>query len=426
MLVSLKVNNVLIYDIESEFSMRAIMRASRFQCNVIEAAGVNLVKSAVILGPNNSGKTNIVRIISALRAILLNKTAALSPNLFSGDSVCTLSVYFTHGENEYCFSFQYDASTAEYVSESFGKVRNGKMETLVYREVKSRYFKSSDRSLVTAMRMAGRGTLLIHALDTTQFPVLEEMKQVLTAFALSIDVIDMNNIPIGRTLDMMKGQEEMRDLITDFVRKADLFLDDFRYAPEPVWNATQQSGTIEGARPSEEALCNHARMTDLFHLESVYKGVHVPSLLYDSTGTKKLAALAGYVLTALKDGRILVVDEIDNSLHFRLTRAIFAMFNNELNKRAQLIATAHDISLLDCRRLFRKEQIWFASKDANHAYLYPLSDFTAREDGVRDTSDLEEMYRRGHFGALPEPELFDSLLEVSNAKQDTRRSKEGK
>lgn len=416
MLVSLKVNNLLIYDTESEFSMRAIMRASRFQCNVIEAAGVNLVKSAVILGPNNSGKTNIVRIIYALRGILLNKASALSPNLFSGNSVSALSVNFTHGENEYCFSFQYDASAAEYVSELFGKVKNGKMETLVYRDVKFRFFKSGDRNLVTAMRAAGRGTLLIHALDTTQFPVLEEMRQVLTAFALSIDVIDMNNIPIGKTLDMMKGQDGMRELVTDFVKKADLFLDDFRYATEPVWNATQQLGSFEEARPSEEALCNHARMNDLFHLESVYKGVRVPSLLYDSTGTKKLAALAGYVLQALRDGRILVVDEIDNSLHFRLTRTIFAMFNNELNKRAQLIATAHDISLLDCRRLFRKEQIWFVSKDASHAYLYPLSDFKAREDGVRETSDLEEMYRRGHFGALPEPELFDSLLEVSNVK----------
>ena len=41
MLVSLKVNNVLIYDAESEFSMRAVMRASRLQCNVVETAGVS-------------------------------------------------------------------------------------------------------------------------------------------------------------------------------------------------------------------------------------------------------------------------------------------------------------------------------------------------------------------------------------------------
>ena len=69
-------------------------------------------------------------------------------------------------------------------------------------------------------------------------------------------------------------------------------------------------------------------------------------------------------------------------------------------------------SLLDCQTLFRKEQIWFTHKDQENAYLYSLADFTAEKDGVRDTSDLIEKYRKGVFGALPEPDLFQSLLEV--------------
>ncbi len=128
-----------------------------------------------------------------------------------------------------------------------------------------------------------------------------------------------------------------------------------------------------------------------------------------------MAALASYVIGALKEGRILVVDELDNSLHFRLTRAIISLFNNELNENAQLIATAHDISLLDCNSLFRKEQIWFTHKDKERAYLYSLSDFTASESKTRGTSDLVAKYRAGVFGALPEPDLFDTLLEVSQS-----------
>jgi len=76
-------------------------------------------------------------------------------------------------------------------------------------------------------------------------------------------------------------------------------------------------------------------------------------------------------------------DELDNSLHFKLTREIIAMFNNEMNKKAQLIATVHDVSLLDCRTLFRKEQIWFSHKDREHAYLYSLAEFSAGDDGIR-------------------------------------------
>ena len=58
-------------------------------------------------------------------------------------------------------------------------------------------------------------------------------------------------------------------------------------------------------------------------------------MLFDSTGTKKIAAIASYVIEALEQGRILVVDELDSSIHFKLTRAIVAMFNNELNTGAQ-------------------------------------------------------------------------------------------
>lgn len=137
-------------------------------------------------------------------------------------------------------------------------------------------------------------------------------------------------------------------------------------------------------------------------------------MLFDSTGTKKMAALASYGLDALENGRILVIDELDNSLHFRLTRAIIALFNNELNQNAQLIATIHDVSLLDCQTLFRKEQIWFTHKDGENAYLYSLAEFTAEKAGVRDTSDLIEKYQKGMFGALPEPELFQSLLKVTH------------
>ena len=153
----------------------------------------------------------------------------------------------------------------------------------------------------------------------------------------------------------------------------------------------------------------------MLHLVSVYNGVPVPSIIYDSTGTKKMAALASYIIGALKKSRILIVDELDNSLHFRLTRAIINLFNNELNENAQLIVTAHDVSLLDCHSLFRKEQIWFTHKDQDRAYLYSLAEFTASESKTRSTSDLVAKYRAGVFGALPEPDLFETLQEVRDS-----------
>ena len=162
--------------------------------------------------------------------------------------------------------------------------------------------------------------------------------------------------------------------------------------------------------PQEAVLRAQTLMTDMFCLVSNHRGKEVQSISYDSTGTKKIVALAGYIVEALEKGKTLVVDELDSSLHFKLTRAIVSLFNNELNSKAQLIFTVHDITLLDCKKLFRKDQIWFASKEEGIAYLYSLADFTAR-DGVRsDSSDIAALYRDGILGAMPEPDLISVLL----------------
>lgn len=63
--------------------------------------------------------------------------------------------------------------------------------------------------------------------------------------------------------------------------------------------------------------------------------------------------------------------------------------------------------------MFVKEQIWFSYKDSHRPYLYSLSEFKSNKDGVRGDSDsIVEKYKKGLLGALPEPDLFDVLLEV--------------
>ena len=61
--------------------------------------------------------------------------------------------------------------------------------------------------------------------------------------------------------------------------------------------------------------------------------------------------------------------------------------------------------------MFRKEQIWFVHKDKDGVYVYSLAEFTAQQ-GVRDTTDVMEKYRKGVLGALPDPDLIQSLLSI--------------
>ena len=206
-----------------------------------------------------------------------------------------------------------------------------------------------------------------------------------------------------KIVEILKNKNEETKKIVDFIKSADIYLEDFRYDENVKFE-------IDGKEADEKVLKNQNLM-DQIRLVSVYKGRTVPSIIFDSLGTRKIAALASYVITSIEKGKTLIIDELDSSLHFKITRAIISMFNNELNTGAQMIFTVHDINLIDCRRMFRKEQIWFVHKDEEGVYVYSLADFTAQQ-GVRDTTDIMEKYRKGALGALPDPELINSLLSI--------------
>jgi hypothetical protein len=254
-------------------------------------------------------------------------------------------------------------------------------------------------------------------IDCSKFDKLAEMKRIVTEFASKIDIVNMNNIPMERTINLMKNKNDLQKKVTEFVKNADLYMDDFEYLDLDKFSVKIDQKKA-GGKPEEKALDIPEQIMDQIRLVSVYKGVTVPSILFDSTGTKKIAALASYIIEGLEQGRILIVDELDSSIHFKITRAIVAMFNNELNTNAQLIFTIHDINLMDCKKMFRKEQIWFIHKDKDGVYVYSLAEFTAQQ-GIRDTTDIMEKYRKGVLGAVPDPDLIRSLLSIKgNRKED--------
>ena len=416
MLVSLKFNNAYIFSQETNFSLKADMRNKRLSSNVIETSVDSVLKSACIYGSNNSGKTCLVRIIRALWSVILSQPGDVTPNLFSNNSVVSISCVFIQDEKEWEYSFSLDTKTMEFIFERFSRIdydqyRNSKEIVYFERDFINQKFYTKDASLQPSIHLMGRKNILIHVVDVATLPYLEEARNVLMNFAKKIVIVDMNNIPLDNTIMMLKNHDSLQKDIVSFIKNADLDLEDFKYEEKNLpFNLPEQ-------KPSEDVIAMQIKQSfeDTLRLTSVYKGVPVPSLLFDSTGTKKIAALASYVVSALKKGLILVVDELDSSIHFKLTRSIVSMFNNELNDKAQLIFTAHDVSLMDCKKLFRKEQIWFVHKDEEGVYLYSLADFTAK-DGVRDTTDIIEKYNRGVLGAIPDPDMIETLLQVKNDK----------
>lgn len=124
----------------------------------------------------------------------------------------------------------------------------------------------------------------------------------------------------------------------------------------------------------------------------------------ESDGTRRLFGLLPLLLV-LRMGAIVVIDEIDRSLHTQATREFIRLFLEENEKRrGQLVATTHDGELLDLDFL-RQDEIWFVERGADGASrLYPLSQFKARFD-----KDVKKDYLLGRYGALP---IFSKLDRV--------------
>jgi hypothetical protein len=122
----------------------------------------------------------------------------------------------------------------------------------------------------------------------------------------------------------------------------------------------------------------------------------------ESSGTRNWVALLPPVLSALDAGHVLLIDEIDASLHPLLTAKLVGLFqDSEINtKGAQLIFTTHDTSLLGTmlgEQVLERDQIWFVDRDAEgKSDLYPLTDFKPRKD-----QNTERRYLAGSYGAVP-------------------------
>ncbi len=435
MIISISINNYAIFAGDEEFSLSADMKIKRFPDNVYSRNGFNVVKAACLFGGNNSGKTCFVRAIKCIRNVILGEVehADITPYRFGDNKICSLGVTFFYEDRIYRYEFKYDTSEDParrgFVYERFqelsrDKYGNEKADEIFLRDsANSIYRVRDDRSLDDVLKIIPRDRILIHALDIWKNPVLKEISDVLTRFACMMDVISMKDIPIEKTVRILKYNEPLKERVREFIKASDIGIDDYVYVDDKA-DCQHQMAPGELRIPHNDFI---VYPEDLDNLVSVHEGNAVKSVSFDSDGTLKLVALASYIIDAVDNGRVLVVDELDSSLHYKLTRAIVSIFNLDSNTCGQLIFTAHDVDLLDIQWLFRKDQIWFTSNhadfedsadeddiednDSSIIHLYSLDEFNAQESGIRSDSYLLDKYARGMLGSVPHPDYSEVIID---------------
>ena len=415
MICKFSVENFKAFAKKVELDFFANGNIKRLDYNYVNAGEKNILKTAGFYGPNNTGKTCILLSLISLRALMLNEIHDSFENSFAGiGDVTTFDVEYYINGRYYNYSVSYNSKTKKYEKEKLIKKEyNGSSSTSTL------IFERSDAKLTWAGISPQLKKQNVAKLFSFSFPfmilfddpdnaIIDQAKNDYKQFAESLIFLKMDSpIDISKTISLMQNDSKATKFIREFVKNCDLHISDFGFDDNVISDTNIEEELNKIAN-------NPSFIKETLKFYSKHNGYRVPSVFFDSVGTQKLIALSGYIYESLSQGKILIVDEIDSSLHHILTKAIVAMFNNILNKKAQLIFTTHDVLLLDLKNMFRKDQIWLVDVlDKSSSKITRLSEFTSRsENGIRGDEDITDYYLKGQFGSIPTPDLFASLEEI--------------
>ena len=377
MVLEIRLSNMFSFRDEVTLDLQAAKiqtkKARELEGNLFSVDGEQMLKSVALFGANASGKSNVIKAIRACVNMVrsshnynVDTRFAISPFKFEDYANKPSSFYIRfllNGvEYEYSFSFMHD----EIITETLYYYPNGR-KSLVFRRDESRgtekkdiyEFKTVIKRPFDVADNTSKKTLYISRASQMD----REIAQKIFLFFCNDIVLDYQVANIDSLDNLFKERKEQ---MLEVLRTADSDIIDFK-------------------------IQNNAITT--FHRTN-------PSVAFDfeteeSEGTKTLFRMMVRMIGIIHEGKMLLVDEIDNSLHTQLVEFVIGMFNH--CDHAQLIYTTHNTHLLNTD-FQRRDQVYFVNKrEDGSSDLYSLFDFK----DFRDTLDMEKAYLQGRFDAIP-------------------------
>lgn len=410
MLLEFRLRNFRAFRGEATFSLIASADKALLDENTVQTGLLALprvVRSAAIYGPNAGGKTTLLRALQLMRGIVV-ESASLKPDQafnvqpfrldntsWSEPTLFEITVLIDGVRHQYGFEFTQTRIVAEWL--------------LVYQTARPRRWinrtfdpatKKEDfefSSYLTGPKRVWQEATRPNALFLSTAVQLNSdiLHPLFRWFLGSLNVfLDGGHIQHDFSTGMVE-KEKGRDSIAAMLSAADIGIRGIaverQKAIQRDIHVNFGTGDVETSENENEILMPKFRhQVGEFKVDFDYTD--------ESQGTQKLFALAGPILDIIEKGALLVIDELDRSLHPLLVRLLVKTFQDpEVNVRgAQLIFSTHDTSLLDAT-LLRRDQIWFVEKDhAQSATLVPLTDFSPRKEEA-----FERGYLSGRYGGVP-------------------------
>ena len=383
MIIDIHLSNFYSIDNDITLSLQAVnlrgKQALALKNNVFMCGDEKLLKSVVIYGANASGKSNVIKAIRACVKLILNSHNHNEDTVFDfepfkfadSEKLSHFAIRFLIDSIEYEYSFSLTKS--EIFTESLYFYPHGKKSLVFTRdETKGKNKKdiySFGRRIKRPLDVAestSRKTLFIYRASQMDRDIA---KKVFTYFKnkVILDYADFSPIVVEENL------KNNKEALLRLLKVADSDIVDIKLIKRDETLPDLSIRTYHRQKPS----------------------VAFDFVAEESNGTKVLFKLMLTILTVVKEGGLLLVDELENSLHVKLIEFILNLFNG--SDSAQLIFTTHNTYLLNLKK-FRKDQIYFVNKDVNGSSdLYSLYDFKDVKDGL----DVEKAYLQGQFDAIP-------------------------
>ena len=415
MILELSFNNYRMFKNGSFISFVADTRTKQLMSNSHEYGGKNVLKSIGLYGQNNIGKSNLIKLFKLIKNVFLGQEELeFNREIFGDEPITDVSITFKTDEDEgwLKLDFSYDSFKHVFLKEKLSKVKYYKTglpreTTIIERDsIENQYYIYNFPNSSDILTLLPNKKLILYclSLENDKFSFLKPYLESFIRFANSLVIIDLYNIPMTKTIDVLKqGDEIKKQFVLCFVKNADLSISDFYFNDNVQIN-------IDGTNDVSEIALSKLPGFDKYKLFTNYGNKSVPSMLFDSSGTKKIEAIASFVYEAIVEGKTLIVDELDNGLHFKLSRAILSAFNSFSNSKGQLVFTAHDIELITCKHMMRKDQIYFSfRKEDLSSELFCLKNAPVESGGPRSAEGLLKHYNRGEFGYVPSPNFVKEL-----------------
>lgn len=428
MLIEFKFSNFRSFRDETVLSMEATGLGTFKNC-LIQGKSTKLLPGVAIYGKNGGGKSNVIRafwlavqfIKNAQRTQHEKAEIPVMPfglNDYSKKQPTSFDFIYVLNGIKYWYGFS--ATKEKIISEYLYHAPKGQ-KALIFSRTGQDFSFTEDkakRNMIGEM-VAGNQLFFSVACTMNDSACVSAMKWFRECIFFSRDYTD-----IPKQLLEYAENKSMLKAITDYAKTADLGIDDMQfefdnkeikddnsfpeYIPEGIKEAlTKFMNVLSETSNNSEVRLRMGEVT----AKAIHQGENKDGskMLYsfdlseESDGTRKLMSLAPAIESALQNGGILLVDELERELHPMLVNFIVSKFQskNTNRKGAQIIFTTHNTELMNME-LLRKDQLYFVDKRDNDGVseLYSISEFA-----TRTTDNIRKGYLVGKYGATPDVEI---------------------